>query len=166
MNNAVVKVSISEDFYNTSLFNKEMVTIKTKCTNKKRANGLVIPFSNEIVLDEDGKDYVLSVIIRWYPDDWDSYIDKDFDKAFFIVKMNDEQFRMLNSSIDEFYSNSSTITNIDECYTFLCKIFNSVGILDKVRDLINNGYEFSDFSTFDELYSDSNKLFVHLTKIE
>lgn len=158
MKNVAVKFLIYDEFYRTEIFNKRLFEVRVKCTDKKRANGLVISFNDEIILDENGDDYVLTIAA--IDTDKDGiYLDNFLYDSHLLVRLNDEQVKQVNVGFIEHKK--------DNVYSCFCDFLKSVGLFDKVKELFDSGYASESFSSFDEFDEDEiSEIGIFLTKID
>lgn len=132
---------------------KEDIEIKVKTTDKKHANGLIIPFEKEIILDEDGKDYVFSIASVDFSDDFTTV-------SHFIVRLNDEHANMLN--IDRISKKQR-----DSYYDGLKELLDSLSVTDKINKLIADDCANASYNSLEELRDyHLDLVLVYLTKVK
>lgn len=158
MKNVAVKLSIYDEFYRTKVFDKRLFEVRVKCTDKKRASGVVIPFTDSIVLDENGDDYVLTIIA--VDTDKDAiYLSNVVYDSHFLVRLNDEQAKQVNIGFIEH--------NKDDVYSYFCNFLKSIGLFNKVKDLFDSDYASASMYSFDELAEpEITEIGIFLTKID
>lgn len=137
---------------------KNELDIRVKTTNKKRANGLVIPFSNEIIIDKDGKDYVLTVSLVFFCGY--SFCGDSYSLTYLILRLNDEHAKMLD--IDGFDKENGS--------DYLFGLFKSLGLYDKIKAFCKKeehiGMGYPHFVDFCNAVKDADKIFLYLTEIK
>lgn len=155
MKNVVVRVK--QKCYDVR--HKEDIEIKVKTTDKKHANGFIIPFEKEIILDEDGKDYVFSIASVDFGDDFADFNNDFTNVSHFIVRLNNEHANMLN--VDKILKQQR-----DSYYDSLKELLDSLNLTDKINKLLADDCAGASYDSLEELRDyHLDLVLVYLTKI-
>ena len=162
MNNAAVKVLVNKSFFNEHFLNKDCIKINVKYTDKKKANGVVIPLSNEIILDDSGDDYAITLVGFWYEDEC-NFGTKELP---FIIKINGKQYNELSNKLIEFNNIDRFLRRDESDFSVLCKLFENYSWFEILKDSLNKEFEYSKFAEFGELDLNDIGIYCFLTKID